>query len=172
MRSRIVLVHGPSMLPTLRSGDILLVNELAYRVRAPRSGEIAVFKPPVAAPANFIKRVVGTPGETFRVVDGTVYANGKALAEPFVRERPRYDLEVKNYGIYVNGYPLDTPGANIPPRVRWQFPDHIPKGYFFVMGDNRNDSDDSHVWGFAERAQFTGRAVVVFWPLDHFRILP
>jgi signal peptidase I len=113
-----------------------------------------------------------------------VYRNGKPLYEPYVAERPNYELEIKNYGIYVDGTPLDSDMANIPPRNMWSAPDRIPANCYFMMGDNRNNSEDSHLWGFAQMrgtfasgrekgrpARFTGHAFLLFWPPNRIRIL-
>lgn len=178
-----------SMIPTLQKRDVLLVNEFAYRFGAPHRGDIVVFRPPVASSENFIKRVIAVPGDTLRIYGGKVYVNGKALDEPYIAQAPQYNLTVKDYGIYVDtgyGYePLSRTSANIPPRSQWQAPDRVPKGFYFVMGDNRNDSDDSHIWGFAQlhgrfaggplaktatTAQFTGRAFLLLWPFNRLRI--
>jgi len=180
------------MVPTLKVGDVLLVSEIDYRLHPPSSGDIAVFTPPIPAEGNaFIKRVVGVPGDTLRVRDGIVYRNGKALDEPYENMHPTYDLDVKDYGIWVDDgdgteRPLDPRAADIPPKAMWQAPDRIPAGFYFMMGDNRNYSDDSHVWGFAQtggtfaagplaktgaKAGFSGRAFMVFWPFARLHIL-
>lgn len=174
------------MEPTLQIHDVLLVNELDYRLHPPHRGDIVVFAPPVPSSSDFIKRVIGLPGDMIRVSDGTVYVNGRPLAEPYVAQPPDYSLRVERYGIYVDGSPLDSADADVPPRSMWQSPDRIPQGFYFVMGDNRNQSDDSHVWGFAQlrgpfaagplahtsaRAGFVGRAFLLFWPLTRLRIL-
>lgn len=183
---RTFYIPSISMVPTLRVRDVLLVDELHYRIQAPSHGDIAVFMPPVPSGGDeFIKRVIGVPGDTLSIRDGIVYRNGKALVEPYENEPPAYDLQIKNYGIYVNGERLDSRSANIPPRMRWSSPNRIPAGFFFMLGDNRNYSDDSHVWGFAQfsgpfasgplagkaQASFAGRAFMVFWPLNRFSIL-
>jgi signal peptidase I len=187
---RTFYIPSESMLPTLQQRDVLLVNEFAYRFSSPHRGDIVVFKPPIASTDNFIKRVIAVPGDTLRVSGGKVYVNGKALDEPYIAQQPQYNLMIKNYDIYVDegdGYkPLSRTSANIPPRTRWQAPDRVPNGFYFVMGDNRNDSDDSHVWGFAQMhgrfaagplaqkettAQFTGRAFLLLWPFNRLRIL-
>jgi len=187
---RTFYIPSESMLPTLQQRDVLLVNEFAYRFGAPHRGDIVVFKPPVASPDNFIKRVIAVPGDTLRIYGGKVYVNGKPTDEPYIAQPPQYNLIVKNYDVYVDegyGYePLSRTNANIPPRSQWQASNRIPKGFYFVMGDNRNDSDDSHVWGFAQMhghfvggplaktattAQFTGRAFLLLWPFNRLRIL-
>lgn len=187
---RTFYIPSESMVPTLQQRDVLLVNEFAYRFSAPHRGDIVVFKPPIASTDNFIKRIVGVPGDTLRISGGKVYVNGNALNEPYIAQPPQYNLIVKNYDIYVDegyGYePLSRTNANVPPRSLWQAPDRIPNGFYFAMGDNRNDSDDSHVWGFAQMhgrfvagplsndtitAQFTGRAFLLLWPFNRLRIL-
>ncbi len=184
---RTYFIPSISMVPTLQIGDVLLVSELEYHLHPPRSGDIAVFKPPIDSGGNeFIKRVIGVPGDTIRISDGIVYRNGRALREPYENEPPQYDLEIKHYSIYVNGTALDPLKANIPPKSQWSSPGRIPAGYYFMLGDNRNYSDDSHAWGFAQtagryasgalarrdvKASFAGRAFMIFWPLNHFSVL-
>ncbi len=184
---RTFYIPSVSMVPTLRVRDVVLVDEVAYRLHPPHDGDVAVFEPPVAAGGNdFVKRVIGVPGDAISIRDGIVYRNGGAMREPYENEAPNYDLAIRDYGIYVNGRPLDSHGANVPPRAAWQASDRIPEGFYFVLGDNRNYSDDSHVWGFAQtrgafaagplaarkvRASFTGRAFAIIWPLDRLGIL-
>lgn len=173
------------MMPTLQIGDALIVDELAYRLHAPQRGDVAVFTPPVPSHGDeFVKRVIGTPGDAIRIADGVVYRNGAALQEPYENQPPRYDLRVERYGVYVDGAPLDPRKANVPPRSYWQAPDRIPNGFYFVLGDNRNYSEDSHVWGFAQTggafaagllagrgAGFAGRAFAIFWPLKRVQVV-
>jgi signal peptidase I len=180
------------MIPTLKERDVLLVNEFAYRFALPRRGDIVVFKPPVPSDENYIKRVIAVPGDTLRISGGVVYVDGRALHERYERQEPTYNLVIRNYGIDVEDesggtyQPLRAADADVPPRAMWQAPDRVPKGFYFVMGDNRNDSEDSHVWGFAQlhgpfaagplakagaRAGFVGRAFLVLWPLNRIRIL-
>ncbi len=181
---RTFFIPSGSMEPTLQINDLLLVNEFEYRLHAPHDGDIVVFHPPIQTANDFIKRIVASGGEQLRVHQGIVYRNGAPLTEPYIAQKPNYELEVRNYGVYVDGQPLDPEMANIPPRDRWQAPDRIPNGFYFMMGDNRNNSEDSHIWGFAQRdgtfaagqekgqkAWFTGHAFLLFWPLNRARIL-
>ena len=187
---RTFYIPSDSMLPTLHERDVLLVNEFAYRMGSPQHGDIVVFTPPIPSSSSFIKRVIAIPGDKLRIENGAVYVNDRRLHEPYIAQAPRYRLIVKDYGIYVDTglgmeqlYPEE---ANIPPRNLWQSPDRVPDGYYFVMGDNRNDSEDSHVWGFAQMhghfssgplaksgatAGFTGKAFLLFWPYRRVRIL-
>jgi len=187
---RTFYIPSQSMVPTLQERDVLLVNEFAYRFGPPHRGDIVVFTPPIASSSSFIKRVVAVPGDTLRIQDGRVYVDGKRVNEPYIAQPPDYNLVIKNFGIYVDSgtglEPLDPSQANVPPRRAWQAPDRVPNGFYFVMGDNRNDSEDSHVWGFAQlhghfasgplaktatTADFTGRAFLLLWPFDRLRVL-
>ncbi|MCC6445075.1 MAG: signal peptidase I [Armatimonadetes bacterium] len=136
-------IPSGSMHPTLLERDRILVNKFVYRFREPKRGDVVVFKAPSQASPDgrekdFIKRVVGLPGDTLEVRDGATYINGKPLREPYIEEPPYYV------------YP----------------PYQIPQGMLFVMGDNRNDSNDSHSWGPLERSRILGKALVVFWPFS------
>ncbi|MGR4064627.1 MAG: signal peptidase I [Vulcanimicrobiaceae bacterium] len=169
---RTFYIPSISMIPTLQVRDVVLADEFTYRLRPPRDGDVAIFTPPVQSqPAEFIKRVIGVPGDTIRISDGMVYRNAVPLREPYENQPPKYDLEVANYGIYVDGRRLDARRADVPPRALWQAPDRVPQGFYFMLGDNRNYSDDSHVWGFAKGPGFTGRALLVLWPFSRFTIL-
>lgn len=182
--ARTYYIPSASMVPTLQVHDVLLVDKFEYRFHKPNEGDIVVFPPPIPTPDDFIKRIIGRPGDTMRIEGGIVYINGKALAEPYIAQRPDYELEIKNYGVYVDGQPLDPSVANIPPKSAWTAPDRIPPDCYFMMGDNRNDSEDSHIWGFAQAggtfatgpragkpAGFTGRAFLIFWPISQAKIL-
>lgn len=139
-------IPSPSMVPTLEVGDRLLVEKVSYRLHSPHPGDIAVFSPPpqlraygYPAEAAFIKRVIALPGQTVQVTGGQVYIDHQPLIEPYLAQAPDYEM----------------------PRVQ------VPPGNLFVMGDNRNDSNDSHVWGFLPMNNVIGRAVFRFWPLDN-----
>ncbi|MBV8434936.1 MAG: signal peptidase I [Candidatus Eremiobacteraeota bacterium] len=186
--ARTYYIPSGSMLPTLQIHDVLLVDKFEYRFHPPKEGDIVVFPPPIPTPDDFIKRVIGRPGDTLSVTAGTVLVNGRGLVEPYVADRPAYELAIRNYGIYVSygaGWQrLDPASANVPPKSMWTAPDRIPPHCYIMFGDNRNDSEDSHIWGFAqdgatfasgprkgESAGFTGRAFLIFWPPSQARVL-
>lgn len=186
--ARTYYIPSGSMLPTLQIHDVLLVDKFEYRFHPPNEGDIVVFPPPIPTPDDFIKRVIGRPGDTLRVTGGRVYLNGKVLTEPYIAEKPSYSLEIRNYGIYVSygaGWQhLEANDANIPPAARWTAPNRIPPHCYIMFGDNRDDSEDSHIWGFAQDAGrfasgprvgggagFTGRAFLIFWPPSQAKIL-
>jgi signal peptidase I len=186
--ARTYYIPSGSMLPTLQIHDVLLVDKFEYRFHRPHEGDVVVFPPPIPTPDDFIKRVIGLPGDTFQIRTGNVYVNGRALREPYVADKPGYEMEVRNYGIYVSygtGWTkLDPSSANVPPKSMWTAPNRIPPHCYIMLGDNRNDSEDSHIWGFAQDggrfatgpragrpAGFTGRAFLIFWPPSQARIL-
>jgi signal peptidase I len=142
-------IPSESMLPTLEVGDRLIVEKLSYRFHTPQRGDIVVFNPPERAHGNgnaFIKRVIGLPGERIDIHDGRVFINGKSLSEPYIQEQPLY-------------HPPDWDSLEIPGGL-------IPAGKVFVMGDNRNNSQDSHVWGALPIQNIIGDTVFRFWPVS------
>ncbi|MEB3196990.1 MAG: signal peptidase I [Candidatus Sericytochromatia bacterium] len=140
-------IPSESMLPTLEVGDRLIVEKLTYLFAPIERGDIVVFTPPPRAMSNgnaFIKRVVGLPGETIDIRDGRVFIDGRLLKEPYILEAPRYpDPDWERLGM---------------PEGR------IPSDAVFVMGDNRNNSQDSHVWGALPIRNVIGQTVFRFWP--------
>ncbi len=139
------LVDGPSMRPTLQSRERLVVNKFIYRFRAPERGEVLVFRYPKDPSRDFIKRVIAVPGDTIEIKDGRVFVNQQLMNEPYILSKTRGD------------YPLAT----------------VPAGHIFVMGDNRNNSEDSRFAdvGFVPYELVKGKAVLVFWPVDEFKTL-
>ncbi|MFH7244323.1 MAG: signal peptidase I [Spirulina sp.] len=138
-------IPSNSMDPTLHIGDRLLVDKIGYRWQAPHRGDIVVFNPPAKlvklgydGSQAFIKRIIGEPGDTVQVQGGRILINGDPLAESYILEAPQYEM----------------PAIAVPP------------GYVFVLGDNRNDSNDSHVWGPLPQQNLIGKARLRFWPLD------
>jgi len=168
-------IPSGSMEPTLAINDVLLANEIQYRFGSPHDGQIAVFKPPAQVPelgdTDFIKRVIAGPGDTLKIHDGSVYRDGVKLSEPYLKQAPNYELSLQNYDLVIDGIPLDPTRSVVPPKSEWQAPDRVPNGYYIMLGDNRNNSDDSHLWGFLQRDQFVGHAFFVFWPLTLARLL-
>lgn len=139
-------IPSGSMLPTLQVGDRVLIEKLTYHMATPRRGDIVVFTPPSAVEAYgydtsvpWIKRVIALPGETVSVASGRVWINGRAIQEGYIDEPPYYAMAERR----------------------------VPRGQLFVLGDNRNHSIDSHVWGTVPLAQVIGRASFRFWPLAH-----
>lgn len=137
-----VRVYNISMQPTLFEGNLLVVNKLAYKLGEPKRGDIIVFHYQGSVTEDYIKRVIGLPGDTITVGSGVVKVNGQALTEPYIAELPGY-------------------------TGSWT----VPVGELFVLGDNRNHSSDSHDWGFVQQEWVVGKALVVYWPLDRIRVL-
>jgi signal peptidase I len=136
-------IPSSSMEPTLQINDRLIIEKVSYHFHKPERGDIVVFSPTAALKAQnfqdaFIKRVIGLPGDKVQVKNGLVYVNGKVLAEKYIAEEPNY-----TYG-----------------------PVTVPPDQYLVLGDNRNNSYDSHAWGFVPRENLIGRAVVRFWPFN------
>ena len=136
-------IPSSSMEPTLEINDRLIIEKISYRFRTPERGDVVVFSPTDELKKQnfrdaFIKRVIGLPGEVVEVKGETVYVNGQALREKYIEESPDYE-----YG-----------------------PVEVPLDQYLVLGDNRNNSYDSHYWGFVPRDNLIGRAVVRFWPLN------
>ena len=133
------LVQGSSMEPGLHNGQRLLVEKLSYRFRLPKRGEIVVFRYPLDPRRKFIKRIIGIPGDEIFIKDRRVYLNGLPLQES-----------------YINGPTYGTYGPTV-----------VPSDSYFVLGDNRNNSDDSRFpdVGFVPRKNLVGRALFVYWPL-------
>jgi signal peptidase I len=130
-----VRVDGFSMIPTLKDGEFVLVSKLNYKFGDVERGDIIVFHYPMDPEQELIKRVIGLPGDTIDVQNGTVSVNGQILDEPYIEAAPAY------YGNWI-----------------------VPEDHLFVLGDNRNDSSDSHSWGFLPFEKVVGKAVVIYWP--------
>jgi signal peptidase I len=137
-----VRVENLSMLPTLQPGQFLLVNKFAYRFGEAKRGDIIVFHFPQDPREDYIKRLIGLPGDTIIVENGIVSVNGQSLTEPYISAPPTYLGEWK-----------------------------VPENAYFVLGDNRNQSSDSHSWGFVPSANVVGKALLVYWPIGDLKIL-
>jgi signal peptidase I len=137
-----VRVDGFSMNPTLQDGEYILVNRLAYKIGQPVRGDIVVFSFPMDPKQDLIKRVIGLPGETISVLDGKVLVNGVPLDEPYIAAPPIYNNT-------------------------WV----VPEGQLFVLGDNRNESKDSHEWGMLPMENVVGRAILIYWPPAQWQVI-
>jgi signal peptidase I len=153
-------IPSGSMLPTLEVHDRLIIDKVSYRFEDPERGDIVVFNPTDELRRQqfkdaFIKRVIGLPGDRIEVrgckvsdpdneifQDCQVYVNGKSIEENYIKEGPNYEWTPED--------------INLPERV--------PDNSYLVLGDNRNNSYDSHFWGYVPREKIIGRAVVRFWP--------
>lgn len=161
-------VEGSSMEPNLHNDEYLIVNKAVYfrldfdwlgkvmpflgiqegegfyLFHPPRRGEVIVFRYPQDPSRDFIKRVIGTPGETVEIRSGKVYINGIPVEEPYLRDLPLYMLP----------------------------PQKVPLGNYFVLGDNRNNSSDSHIWGVVPIDNVVGRAWFTYWPMNQWGLAP
>lgn len=140
--------HVPtgSMIPTIMENDRIMSNKFIYHITEPRHGDIVVFTPSenvyTDAP-RLVKRLIAVEGDLIEVKNGMVFRNGVALSEPYINQKPDYTL----------------------PLLR------VPKGYVFVLGDNRRNSYDSHAWGFLPRKNIIAKAMFRYWPLDRIGVL-
>jgi len=142
-----VHVEGLSMFATLDNNDYLIANKIDYRIHGPQRGDIVILRPPTDNSKDFIKRVIALPGETLLIRDGIVYINGRKLDEPYLPEA---------WTVFDNWPPNGANGQVMGPDQ------------YFVMGDNRNKSQDSRSFGPISRDRIDGRAWFRIWPFDHF----
>jgi signal peptidase I len=140
-----VHVEGLSMFATLDDNDYLIANKIDYRLHAPQRGDIIILRPPSSNSTDFIKRIIALPGERILISQGFVYINGHKLDEPYL---PEEWTQLDNWG---------GPDGTI-----------VPPNDYFVMGDNRNRSQDSRIFGFIGRDRIDGRAWFRIWPLNRF----
>lgn len=145
-------VVGTSMIGNLHDGQYLIIDKVSYTsflvntfgIGGPQRGDVIVFEPPNRPGDDYVKRIIGLPGETVEIVNGQVFINGELLDEPF----------------------LPTPGSyTTPARV-------VPEGQVFVLGDNRNNSNDSHTWGPLPIENIVGRAWISYWPPVYWGTIP
>ena len=137
-----VKIEGNSMTPMLSNDEAIIINRLVYHFEPIRGGDVVVFDYPLDATKSYIKRIVGLPGETVQIRQGLVYINGSWIPEPYVLSQYQ---DLSDFG------PIQVPGDS-----------------YFVLGDHRNSSNDSRVFGTVARRLIDGRAVFAYWPKDHF----
>jgi signal peptidase I len=136
-------IEGPSMMPNLHEGQYLIINKVLYKLQEPRRGDIIVFHHPRNTGRDLIKRIIGLPGETVEVKQGEIYIDGRHLDEPYISNKAQYSVTFE-----------------------------LGAGEFFVLGDNRPNSDDSHNWGVLEKGNIVGKAWISYWPPDTWGGLP
>jgi signal peptidase I len=137
-------VEGPSMEPTLHNGELILVDKWSYLFRAPQRGDVIVFVAPPHPDQDYVKRIIGIPGDHIVVDNTKVYVDGVLLNETYVSPADQ-------------GNPFAYKGI---------YSQVIPPGMYFVLGDDRIRSSDSRDWGLVPRANIIGRAALVYWPLN------
>jgi signal peptidase I len=148
-------IPSGSMLETLQIGDHILVNKFIYYLKDPQRGDIIVFKYPKDKKRDFIKRLVGLPGDTLEIKDKRVYINGDPLDEPYAEFKDSNNMFNKNHpAYYIDPYARNR--DNFGPKV-------IPEDNYFMMGDNRDFSQDSRYWGFLDRELIEGKALIIYW---------
>jgi signal peptidase I len=169
-------IPSASMVPTLKVGERVLVNRIGQRIGEPHVGDIVVFHPPAGAESaagsqcgarlragapcekptpqkakvNFIKRIVGAPGDTISIRQGRVIRNGKLQKEPFINDTCKND---------------EGTGCTFPTAIT------VPPGHYFMMGDNRGESDDSRFWGPIPKSWIIGGAFATYWPPSRIGLL-
>mgnify|MGYP005838228329 CR=1 FL=1 len=136
-------IPSRSMEPTLEPGDRILVNKFIYRFQEPKHEDVIVFKFPLDPRRDFIKRVIAVENDKIEIRDGIVYVNDKKIDEPYIKES-----FPGNYGPY-----------------------EVPAKHLFMLGDNRNNSEDSRFWGALPRENVVGKAMVIYWPLTRLNLV-
>ena len=142
---QVARVEGQAMAPTLADQERLVINKWVYRRTKPRAGEIVMFYYPLNPGKSFVKRVIAEEGDRVRILDGKVYRNDIVLDDSFIPAEYRS-------------------------HEAWG-PQVIPQGYYFVMGDHRNNSSDSRHWGFVPERYIIGKVQLCWWPIRHARMV-
>jgi len=138
------IVLGSSMEPNFETGQRLIVNKVIYRFDGLNRGDVVILRPPSNSSVDYIKRVIALPGETVEIKDRLVYIDGEPLSESYISDPPHYTMK----------------------------PVEVPQGYCFVLGDNRNSSSDSHIWGPLPLDNIEGKAWLSIWPPNDWGIAP
>jgi signal peptidase I len=142
------IVEGSSMEPNFHDNEYIIIDKLSYRMREPQRGEVIVFHPPNDPTQNYIKRILGLPGETVKIDNGDVYVNGAKIDEA-----------------YLGGQNHHTE------QINQRTPVTLGAGEYFVLGDNRMHSSDSREWGVLTKTNIEGRTWLVVFPLEEFKVV-
>jgi signal peptidase I len=138
------VVIGASMQPSFYEGERVVASKLAYKLHEPERGDVIVFLPPGNMEDDLIKRIIGLPGEIVEVRDGVVYVDNTPLLEPYIKQTPNYTYSVEI----------------------------VPENEYWVLGDNRNNSNDSHTGWTVPREDIIGKAWLIIWPPDQWQTVP
>ena len=144
-------INGASMEPNFHNGEYILTNKVIYKLRDPKHGEVVIFKSPKNKEIDYIKRIIGVPGDTVKLENSAFYVNGKKIPEPYLSP-----------GIYIFGGSFLREGAETV----------VPPGEYFVVGDNRPHSADSREFGSVPKEDFIGMAILRYWPFDRVGLIP
>jgi signal peptidase I len=144
-------INGSSMFPTFVDKELLITNKLVYKLHSPKRGDVVIFKSPTNKEIDYIKRVIGLPGETVLLKQSVYYINGKKLEEPYIAS-----------DVYTSAGSFLTEGEEIT----------VPEGFYFVSGDNRPHSSDSREFGPIPLTDFIGQALFRYWPANKFWMVP
>ncbi len=136
-------VEGFSMEPNLHTGQYILVDKVSYLIGSPQRGDVVVMRFPLDPRRDFVKRIIALPGEAVEVHNGTVFINGAALKEPYIKITASYRYERKV----------------------------VPENDYFVLGDNRDNSHDSHIWDWLPREYLIGKARLSYWPTEYAGVI-
>ncbi len=139
-------IKGASMMPNFPDSEFLLTDKVSYRFGEPKRGDVIVFKAPIDENEEFIKRIIGLPGEKVKIQSGHVYINGKLLDESAYLDP----------SVYTSGADFSKEGQEY----------IVPGGKYYVLGDNRPHSSDSRYWGPVTKDKITGHAWLIYWPIN------
>jgi signal peptidase I len=152
-----IVVDGPSMMPTLHDGDQMIVNKINYRFNEPNRFDVVVFH--ASEKKDFIKRVIGLPGEHVAVKDDVLYVDGKEVDEPFLASQKNENASIS---ALTNDFTLENlPGGH----------ETIPDGYVLVLGDNRGNSTDSRLLGVIPIDSIVGKTSLIYWPMNRIQMM-
>ena len=143
-------ISGASMEPNFHNGEYILTNKIQYKLENPKRGDVVIFKSPLNKDIDYIKRIIGLPGEKVMLKDNALYVNGQKVPETYLAP-----------DVYVFGGSYLREGAEIT----------VPEGQYFVSGDNRPHSSDSREFGPVAKEDFIGKALLRYWPFDKFGLV-